>query len=176
MHRRGRDTSSASFSGFRQDTWQITLASWCLTDSTAISGNSNNLLFHRAVWSLSCGYYLGDPQAERGVLSERACLHLRLCLTSSKEKELLIAVLLYLVWTATAREGLTTWVRQGGPGVLFLSPTWIRTPLKISETFPVKPRERVSVKRSAFGNLVFPGCKSISEDPGGVLPTHLDQI
>lgn len=175
MHRGGRDTS-ASFSGLRQDTCQVTLASWCLTDSTAISGNNNNLLFHRAGWSLSCGYYLGDPQAERGVLSERAYLHLRPCLTSSKEQELLIAVSLYLVWRAAAREGLTTWVRQGGPAVLFLSPNWIRTPLKISQTFPAKPRERVSVKRSAFGNLVFPGCRSISEDSGGVLPTHLDQI
>lgn len=114
------------------------LASWCLADPPAVSGNNNNLLFHRAAWSLSCGYHLGDPQAERGVLSERGYLHLRPCLTSSGEQELLIAVLLHLVLRAAPRE-----VHNVGKGrgltMLFLSPTWISTPLNISQTFPIKP-------------------------------------
>lgn len=38
------------------------------------SRSKNALLFHRAVWRLSCGYHLWDPRAEGGGLSERAYL------------------------------------------------------------------------------------------------------
>lgn len=68
------------------------------------SRSKNTLLFHWAAWSLSCGYHLWDPQAEEGVLSERAYLGLRPCLTRFREKELLMAVLLHLVMNAALRE------------------------------------------------------------------------
>jgi len=86
------------------------LVSRCLADPPAVSGNNNNLLFHPAAWSLSRGYHLQDFQAERGVLSEGAYLHLRPCLTRSGEQELLVAILL-LWYGELLPERWTRWAR-----------------------------------------------------------------
>lgn len=114
----------------------IMLASWCLADTPVQS--KNTLLFHRAAWSLSCGYHLRHPQAEGGGLSERADLGLRPCLTRFREQELLMAVLLHLVTNAALRK-VHYIGKGGGPAQLFLSSVWIRRPFKISQIFPTKP-------------------------------------